>query len=74
MAVRDDFTIASNRRFSTSLINAGASDGSGNAYFFANFGSKCRLVKMQESDYFIVFEREYGHVSQGGFYVYAYLA
>ena len=69
--VNDDFSILSNRLFSTADVEKGVSDGNGNVYFLGSQSSRAVLVKLQESDYSIVFEKDYGHISQGSAYVHA---
>ena len=69
MVVRDDFTVESNRLFSNTELTSGTPDGAGNVYFVGYISKRTRIIKVQESDYSIIFEKEYGHVSQGSAYV-----
>lgn len=63
IAVNDDFTVVSNRQYASTNIYIGTSDGSGNAYFLGEVSSKTILIKVQESDYNIMLEKEYGHIA-----------
>ena len=49
--------------FSNTYIDGGTSDRNGHAYFIGESGLKTSLVKVRESDFAIVFEKEFGHVT-----------
>ena len=62
-ALNDDFTLVDNKELPSTQLKIGTSDGNGHAYFLGSLSSKTRLLKLKESDYSIVFEKEYGHIS-----------
>ena len=58
IGVNDDFSVASNRKFSNTAVQSGTSDGNGVAYFVCYKSGKPTLIKVQESDYSILIERK----------------
>ena len=53
IALNDDFSVASSRYYSNTIIIVGGHDGTGHAYFLNV--KKAQIVKVRESDYAVIF-------------------
>ena len=61
IAFNDDFTVALNWYFAGRRFRIGTTDGNGHAYFVVE--SSSTILKVRESDFTIVFEQEFDHIS-----------